>query len=40
MESLKNDSPPPVTPEEGKNTIKLLECIEESLNKNKIVPMM
>jgi len=39
MESLKNDSPPPVTPEEGKKTIKLLECIEESMNKHRIVPM-
>ena len=39
MESLKNDSPPPVTPEEGKKTIKLLECIEESLNKRQIVLM-
>jgi hypothetical protein len=39
MESLKNDSASPVTPEEGKETIKLLECIEESLNKQKIIPM-
>jgi predicted dehydrogenase len=39
IESLKNDSPLPVTPEEGKMAIRLLECIEESLNKNRIVPM-
>ena len=39
IESLENDSPLPVTPEEGKNAIKLLECIEESLDTHKIVPM-
>lgn len=35
VESLKQDSPPPVTPVEGKNAIKLLECIEESLNEQR-----
>lgn len=37
VESLENGSPPPVKPEEGKKTIKLLECIEQSLNTHKIV---
>lgn len=37
IESLKNDSPPPVEPEEGKRAIKLLECIEESLSRNQVV---
>lgn len=30
--SLKNDSSPPVIPEDGENMVKLLEHIEESLN--------
>jgi len=34
IESIKNDTDPPVTPEDGRKTVKLLECIEESLNKN------
>jgi len=34
MDSLKKDSDVPVRPEDGKKTIKLLEGIEESLNKN------
>jgi len=37
IKSLEEDSPPPVTGEDGRNTIKLLECIEESLNKQKTV---
>ena len=32
IESIKEGSPPPVTGEHGRNTVKLLECIEESLN--------
>jgi hypothetical protein len=39
MESIKNDKDPPVTPEDGRKTIELLECIEESLNKNRPVNM-
>ena len=39
VESLKKDSPPPVTPEDGRNAIKLLECIEESLNEHRRVTM-
>ena len=39
MKSLKNDTSPPIQAEEGKRTIKLLECIEESLYKHKIVPI-
>jgi len=34
MQSIKDDSDPPVKPEDGRKTIKLLECIEESLQKN------
>lgn len=37
IESLKKDSPPPVTAEDGKNTIQLLECIEESMNEHRPV---
>jgi predicted dehydrogenase len=37
IDSIKNDLPPPVTAEDGKNTIRLLECIEESLNKRQSV---
>lgn len=37
IESLKKDSPLPVTPEDGEKTIKLLECIEESMNKHRPV---
>jgi predicted dehydrogenase len=39
IQSIKNDSDPPVKPEDGRRTIKLLECIEESLNKNQPVRM-
>lgn len=37
IESLKKGAPTPVPPEEGKKTIKLLECIEESLNTNRTI---
>ena len=37
MKSLENDMPVPVPPEEGKRTIRLLECIEESLNKHEAI---
>jgi len=39
MQSLKDDSDPPVKPEDGRKTIKLLECIEESLNTKQPVKM-
>lgn len=39
IQSLKDDSDPPVKPEDGRNTIKLLECIEESLDKNQPIKM-
>lgn len=39
IESIKNDSDPPVKPEEGRKTIELLECIEESLEKSKPVSL-
>jgi len=35
IESLEKNSSPPVTGEDGRNTIKLLECIEESLNEGR-----
>ncbi|MEM2970110.1 MAG: hypothetical protein QXR63_04160, partial [Candidatus Bathyarchaeia archaeon] len=34
IESIKYDTTPPVTQEEGRKTVRLLEYIEESLNKN------
>lgn len=37
IKSIEEDSPSPVTGEDGRNAIKLLECIEESLNKQKPV---
>ncbi len=37
IKSLENGLPPPVQPEEGKETIWLLECIEQSLNMRKAV---
>jgi predicted dehydrogenase len=39
IDTIKNDSDPPVTPEDGRKTVRLLECIEESLNKNQPVKM-
>jgi len=37
MDSLRRNSAPPVQPEEGKKTVRLLECIEESLNNRRPV---
>ena len=37
IESIKNDLPPPVSPEDGKNVINLLECIEKSLDERRPV---
>jgi len=37
IQSLIKGSPIPVPSEEGKNTVRLLECIEESLNKHEAV---
>jgi len=39
IKSLRDDSPPPVQPKEGRKTIKLLECIEQSLNTHESVPV-
>ena len=39
IDAIKNDTDPPVTPEDGRKTVRLLECIEESLNKNQPVKM-
>jgi hypothetical protein len=35
IESNKKDLPPPVSPEDGKKTIALLECIEKSIDESK-----
>ncbi|MDH7606644.1 MAG: Gfo/Idh/MocA family oxidoreductase [Candidatus Bathyarchaeota archaeon] len=37
ISSIKNDEDPPVTPEDGRSAIHLLECIQESLDTNKLV---
>jgi len=37
IEAVKKDLPPPVSPEDGRNTINLLECIEKSLVEKKPV---
>jgi predicted dehydrogenase len=39
IEAIKKDLPPPVPPEDGRNTIKLLECIEKSLDEQRSVRM-
>lgn len=39
MESLKAASPSPVTPQEGRKTVRLLECIERSLDTHTVVPL-
>ena len=39
IESIKKDLPPPVSPEDGRNTINLLECIEKSLDEQRPVAM-
>ncbi|MFX1536027.1 MAG: Gfo/Idh/MocA family protein [Promethearchaeota archaeon] len=39
VESIEKDLPSPVTPEDGKKTIALLECIEKSLAEKKAVPL-
>jgi UDP-N-acetyl-2-amino-2-deoxyglucuronate dehydrogenase len=40
IESLEKDFSPPVTGEDGRNAIRLLECIEESLNTRKPVSFL
>jgi len=37
VESLERGAPPPVTGEDGRNAVRLLECIEESLSERKPV---
>lgn len=37
LDSIKRDLPAPVTPEDGKKTIKLLECIKKSLDEHRPV---
>jgi predicted dehydrogenase len=39
IESIRKDLPPPVSPEDGRNAINLLECIEKSLNEQRPVAM-
>lgn len=37
VEAIEKDLPPPVSPEDGRSTINLLECIEKSLNEKRAV---
>jgi len=37
LESIEKDLPPPVTPEDGRKTIQLLECIKKSLDEQRPV---
>lgn len=39
VESIKTDQSPPVSPEDGRNTINLLECIERSLDERRSVQL-
>jgi len=39
INSIKKDTAPPVSPEDGKETIALLECIEKSLNESKLIAL-
>ena len=39
VKSIKNDDPPPVTAQDGRNTINLLECIEKSLDQNRPIKL-
>jgi UDP-N-acetylglucosamine 3-dehydrogenase len=39
IESIEKDLPPPVSPQDGRNTINLLECIEKSLGEKRPVSM-
>lgn len=39
VDSIKMNLPPPVTPQDGRKTIQLLECIEKSLNTHEPVSM-
>jgi predicted dehydrogenase len=39
VKSLEDDAPPPVTPQDGKRVIGLLECIDKSLNTGEAVSM-
>ena len=38
--SIENDLHPPISPEDGRNTINLLECIEKSLNEHRPVTVI
>jgi hypothetical protein len=37
MDTIKKDLEPPVTPQDGRRTVRLLEYIEESLKRNEPV---
>jgi predicted dehydrogenase len=37
VESIQRDKQPPVTPQDGRNAVNLLECIEKSLNERRPV---
>lgn len=38
LKSIENNALPPVTPQQGRDTIKLLECIRKSLDTHQVVP--
>jgi len=40
IESLKNDTSPRVPLEDGRNAVKLLECMEESLNEQRPIAVL
>jgi predicted dehydrogenase len=37
--AIERDLPPPITPEDGRRTVNLLECIEKSLDEKRPVPL-
>ncbi|MFX1301101.1 MAG: hypothetical protein ACFFDE_09170, partial [Promethearchaeota archaeon] len=39
IKSIKNDLPPPVSGEDGRKTINLLECIEKSLDQKRPIAL-
>jgi predicted dehydrogenase len=39
IDAIEKDLPPPVTPEDGRKTINLLECIEKSLDTHQSVKL-
>jgi len=37
IEAIKKDLPPPISPDYGRNTVNLLECIEKSLDERRLI---